>query len=98
VLVRHWIGNGAERHQRAQREELVKSGCSEGHTTFASRDSNCSTWCRVEKSKEESENRIKCMWNELKPRRYFIGWGTKFNIFRKKLKKIGAITVKMASF
>jgi hypothetical protein len=33
VLMRHWIGDGAERHQQARREweELVKSGCSEGH-------------------------------------------------------------------
>jgi hypothetical protein len=30
VLVRHWIGDGAERHRRTHREweEFVKSGCS----------------------------------------------------------------------
>jgi hypothetical protein len=49
VLARHWTGNVAEMHQRAHQEwkELVKSGCSEGHTTFANRDFNCSTWHRV---------------------------------------------------
>jgi hypothetical protein len=69
VLVRHWIDDGAERHWQAHRkwEELVKSGCSEGHATFASRDSNCLTWYRVEKSEEESGNEIKYVWNELKP-------------------------------
>jgi hypothetical protein len=45
MLVRHWTGNGAERHQRAHREweEHAKLRCSEGHTIFACRDSNCST-------------------------------------------------------
>jgi hypothetical protein len=45
MLMRHWIDDGAERHQRARREweELAKLGCSEGHTTFVSWDSNCST-------------------------------------------------------
>jgi hypothetical protein len=35
MLTRHWTGDGAERNQRAHREweELVKSGCSECHTT-----------------------------------------------------------------
>jgi hypothetical protein len=44
VLARHWTGDGVERHWRAHQKwkELVKSGCSEGHTTFVSRDSNCS--------------------------------------------------------
>jgi hypothetical protein len=36
------------------------------HTTFATPDSNCSTLRRVEKSKEESENEIKYVWNEVK--------------------------------
>jgi hypothetical protein len=55
VLTRHWIGDGAERHQVAHREweEPVKSGCSEGHATFASWDSNCSTCRRVEKRVDE---------------------------------------------
>jgi hypothetical protein len=68
VLVRHWISDGAERHQRArwECEELTKSGCSKCHTMFASRDFNCSTWRRVEKSEEKSEHEMKCMWNELK--------------------------------
>jgi hypothetical protein len=68
VLERHWIGDGAERHRRAHQEweELVKSGCLEGQTMFVSRDSNCSTWRRVEKSEEESENEMKYVWNELK--------------------------------
>jgi hypothetical protein len=54
VLVRHWIGEGAERHQRTHQEweEFVKSGCSEGHTMFTSMDSNCSTLRSVEKSEE----------------------------------------------
>jgi hypothetical protein len=45
VLARHWIGDGAERHRRTHREweELTTSGCSEGHTTFTSRNYNCST-------------------------------------------------------
>jgi hypothetical protein len=45
MLTRHWTGDGAEMHQRGHREwkELTKSECSEGHTTFVSRDSNCST-------------------------------------------------------
>jgi hypothetical protein len=69
VLVRHWIGEGAERHQRTHQEweEFVKSGCSEGHTMFTSMDSNCSTLRSVEKSEEENENRIKYIRNELKP-------------------------------
>jgi hypothetical protein len=45
----------------------VTSGCSKGHTTFASRDSNRSIWRRVYKSKEESENEMKYVWNEVKP-------------------------------
>jgi hypothetical protein len=58
VLMRHWISNGAERHQRARRkwEELAKSGCSEDHTMFVSPDFNCSILRRVEKSEEESRN------------------------------------------
>jgi hypothetical protein len=54
VLVRHWIDDGAERHRQAHREweELAKSGCSEGHTTFVNPDYNCSTLRRVEKSEE----------------------------------------------
>jgi hypothetical protein len=32
----------------------MKSGCSEGHTTFVSRDFNCLTWRSGEKSGEES--------------------------------------------
>jgi hypothetical protein len=36
VLAMHWIGDGAKRHQQGHREweELAKSRCSEGHTTF----------------------------------------------------------------
>jgi hypothetical protein len=36
VLVRHWTGDGAERHRRAHQEwkELVKLGCSKCHTTL----------------------------------------------------------------
>jgi hypothetical protein len=51
VLVRHWIGDGAERHRWACQawEELAKLKCSEVHTTFVTQDSNCSTWRRVEK-------------------------------------------------
>jgi hypothetical protein len=68
VLTRHCTGDRAEMHQRAHREweELVTSGCSKGHTTFASRDSNRSIWRRVYKSKEESENEMKYVWNEVK--------------------------------
>jgi hypothetical protein len=49
VLARHWTSDGAVRNWRAHREweELVKSRCSKGHTTFISRDSSCSPWCRV---------------------------------------------------
>jgi hypothetical protein len=49
VLVRHWTGDRAEMHRRAHREweEVVKSRCSKGHTTFVSWDSNYSTWSRV---------------------------------------------------
>jgi hypothetical protein len=49
VSARHWTGDGAERHRRGRREweELTKLGCLKGHTTFISRDSNCSTWRRV---------------------------------------------------
>jgi hypothetical protein len=36
VLRRHWIEDGAKRHCRARREDLVKSGCSKGHTMFIS--------------------------------------------------------------
>jgi hypothetical protein len=45
VLASHWTGDGAEMHRRARREwvEFAKSRCSEGHTMFASRESNCST-------------------------------------------------------
>jgi hypothetical protein len=45
VLVRHWTGDRAVRDQRTRQEwdELTKLGCLEGHITFASRDSNCST-------------------------------------------------------
>jgi hypothetical protein len=57
----------------------VKSGCSESHTMFASSDSNSLTCRRVEKS----ENKMKCVWNELKPCGVFIGRGRKFEIFRK---------------
>jgi hypothetical protein len=55
VLARHWISDGAERHWRAHQEweELAKSGCSEGHTTFVSQDFNCLTWCRVLKRVDE---------------------------------------------
>jgi hypothetical protein len=69
VLAKHWIGDGAERHRWTHREweEFAKSGCSEGHTTFVNQDSNCLTWCKMEKSEEESENEIKYVWNELKP-------------------------------
>jgi hypothetical protein len=68
VLARHWAGNGVKRHRRVHQEweELAKSVCLEGHTTFASLDSNCSTWCRVEKGEQESGNEMKYMWNELK--------------------------------
>jgi hypothetical protein len=44
----------------------VTSWCSEGHTTFVSRDSDHSIWRRVYKSKEESENEMKYVWNEVK--------------------------------
>jgi hypothetical protein len=49
MLVRYWTSDGAVRHRRAHREweELVKLGCSKGHTTFACRDSSCSPRCRV---------------------------------------------------
>jgi hypothetical protein len=49
VLVRHWTSDGAVRYwwARQEWEELAKSGCSEGHTTFANRNFNCSTWRRV---------------------------------------------------
>jgi hypothetical protein len=69
VLAMHWTGDGAERHQRARREweELSKLGCSKGHTTFTSQDSNCLTWRIVEKTEEESENGMKYVWSELKP-------------------------------
>jgi hypothetical protein len=42
VLTRHWTGDGAEMHQQAhpKYEELMKLGCSKGHTTFASWDFN----------------------------------------------------------
>jgi hypothetical protein len=39
----------------------VKSGCSEGHTMFASMNFNYSTLCRLKKSGEESENGMKCV-------------------------------------
>jgi hypothetical protein len=63
VLMRHWTGNGVKRHQRARQEwkELVKSGCPKGPTTFVSRNSNWSTWRRVKKGEEESENKMKYM-------------------------------------
>jgi hypothetical protein len=48
----------------------VKSACSEGHTTFVSPDFNYSTLCRVENGEEESRNKIKYVWNELKPLGY----------------------------
>jgi hypothetical protein len=48
----------------------VKSECSEGHTTFVGLDFNCSTLRRVENSEEESRNKIKYVWNELKPLEY----------------------------
>jgi hypothetical protein len=49
VFMRHWSDDGAERYRPSCREweELAKSGCSKGYTTFASRDSNYSTWHRV---------------------------------------------------
>jgi hypothetical protein len=54
LLVRHWTGHGAERHQWAHREweELATSECLKGHTTFTSQDSNYSPWRRVSKSEE----------------------------------------------
>jgi hypothetical protein len=69
LLVRHWIDDGVERHQQTHQkwEELAKSECLEGHITFASQDFNCSVLHKLEKSEEESENRMKCVWNELKP-------------------------------
>jgi hypothetical protein len=44
MLVKHWTGDGTERHRQCCREleELAKSGWSEGHTKFTSRDSNYS--------------------------------------------------------
>jgi hypothetical protein len=68
VLVRHWTGDRAVRDQRTRQEwdELTKLGCLEGHITFASRDSNCSTWRIVENGEKESENEMKYVWNELK--------------------------------
>jgi hypothetical protein len=67
VLVWHWIDDGAERHRRThwKWEELL--GCSEGHNTFTSPDSNYSTLHIVEKSEEESWNVMKYVWNEFKP-------------------------------
>jgi hypothetical protein len=61
--MRHWIDDGAERHRRTHQEweELVKSGCSEGHTMFASMNFNYSTLHRLKKSGEESENGMKCV-------------------------------------
>jgi hypothetical protein len=49
MLVRHWTSDGVttSRCARREREELVKSGCSRGHTTFACSDFSCTTWCRV---------------------------------------------------
>jgi hypothetical protein len=49
VLMRHWTGNVAARHRQAHQEweELAKLECSKGHTTFASRDSSCTSWCKV---------------------------------------------------
>jgi hypothetical protein len=45
VLMRHWTSDRAKRHRRGRQEwdELTKSRCSEGHTTFISRDFNYST-------------------------------------------------------
>jgi hypothetical protein len=37
----------------------MKSGCSEGHTTFASRDFNCLEW-----GEEWRRELMKCVWNE----------------------------------
>jgi hypothetical protein len=52
---------------------------------FGSLDSSYSTMLKVEKSEEESENRMKCVCNELKPWRVFIGGGgAKFDFFGKK--------------
>jgi hypothetical protein len=48
----------------------VKSVCSEGHTTFVSLDFNCATLRRVENGEEESRNKVKYVWNELKPLKY----------------------------
>jgi hypothetical protein len=61
--MRYWTGDGAERHRQGRQEweELVKSVCSEGHTTFTSRDSNYSTWHRVSKSEEDSGTEMKCV-------------------------------------
>jgi hypothetical protein len=44
MLVKHWTSDRAERHRQGCREleELTKSGWSEGHTKFTSRNSNCS--------------------------------------------------------
>jgi hypothetical protein len=53
----------------------VKFGCSRGHTTFACRDSSCSTWRGVYKRRmKKSENGIKCVWNDLKP------WGAIYRV------------------
>jgi hypothetical protein len=48
-LARHWTDDEAamSRRARREREELAKSGCSSGHTTFACRDFSCLTWRRV---------------------------------------------------
>jgi hypothetical protein len=35
----------------------------------------------VKRSEEESENRMKYVWNDLKPAGVFIGWGMKFDFF-----------------
>jgi hypothetical protein len=45
VLVSHWTDDGAvmSRQAHRKREELTKSGCSRGHTTFACRNFSCST-------------------------------------------------------
>jgi hypothetical protein len=69
VLARHWISDGAKRHQRTHKEweELAKSECLEIHTTFVRLDSNYSILRRVKKSGEEGKNEIKYVWNELKP-------------------------------
>jgi hypothetical protein len=62
---------------------------------FASRDFNCcSPWRRVKKN----ANRMKCVWNELKPWGVFIGWGTNFDFFKIFFRFFGALTVKMVSF